>query len=118
MIIELAKKYINNILQSEDLRGIDKSCVHFPCHSTIDDCTWCYCPFYPCYSIYTGGKTIFTSDGKPVWSCKDCTWIHKKSYSQSIFKRLKERVKRIQDISREHLLTIFQEFEKHSLKKD
>lgn len=60
---------------------------------------------------------ILNSDGKQVWSCKDCIWIHKNSYSQSIFKRLKERVKRIQDISREHLIAIFQEYEKHFFKK-
>jgi len=45
-------------LRSGKTRGIDQSCQHYPCHSLLEDCTWCFCPFYPCNNTSTGGRKI------------------------------------------------------------
>ena len=108
-MIDISKKCINKVLQDKDVKRIDKSCSYYPCHSEVYDCTWCFCPFYPCYSIDTQGTFNLSKDRKAIWSCKDCTWIHKYPYSRQIFKKLKKTGKRIEEISREDLIQIFQE---------
>ncbi|HCX89553.1 MAG: hypothetical protein COW04_13340 [Deltaproteobacteria bacterium CG12_big_fil_rev_8_21_14_0_65_43_10] len=41
--------------------------------TNLEDCTFCYCPFYPCGEESTGGKWIRGA----IWSCEDCNWIHR-----------------------------------------
>ena len=55
---------------------INKDCVYFPCHDIIEDCTFCYCPFYPCNNIKRG-KWIQDKSEK-IWDCSECNWIHLK----------------------------------------
>ena len=58
---------------------IDRTCDYYPCHTSLDDCTFCFCPFYPCLDDLTGGRFVVSEKtGKDVWSCKRCEWIHKK----------------------------------------
>lgn len=53
--------------------GIDKGyCKYYPCHFEGQDCSLCFCPFYPCL-FYKFGEL----KGK-IWSCVRCEWIHKK----------------------------------------
>lgn len=52
-------------------------CKYYPCHFEGQDCTHCYCPLYPCEDPELG-KWIKSSKGYPVWSCKDCTLLHKR----------------------------------------
>jgi threonine-phosphate decarboxylase len=47
------------------------SCDRYPCHFPDQDCTFCFCPFYPCNDERTGGRMV---DGE--WSCEGCTLIH------------------------------------------
>ena len=47
------------------------SCDQYPCHHTGQDCTFCFCPFYPCTDERTGGRMI---DGE--WSCDLCLLLH------------------------------------------
>ncbi|MFQ5815609.1 MAG: cysteine-rich small domain-containing protein [Candidatus Hydrothermarchaeaceae archaeon] len=63
--------------QKTIVRGSDRSCEYYPCHVEGQDCTWCYCPFYPCLDDKTGGRSkVSTRTGEGVWSCIDCGWIH------------------------------------------
>lgn len=64
---------------------INKSCAYFPCHKPLEDCTFCYCPFYPCLNNSLG-NFIFTRDKQSIWSCKDCSWIHKRKVVDAILK--------------------------------
>jgi precorrin-3B C17-methyltransferase len=58
---------------------IEEGCEYYPCHSILGDCTFCFCPFYPCGDESTGGRYVVSEKtGKDVWSCKNCEWIHKK----------------------------------------
>ncbi|HOP09095.1 MAG TPA: cobyric acid synthase [Candidatus Methanofastidiosa archaeon] len=51
-------------------------CSYYPCHFYDQNCTHCFCPFYPCedeeLGTYITGRT-----GKRVWSCQQCYWIHR-----------------------------------------
>jgi len=78
---------------SEGLRGPDRKCKHYPCHFEGQDCTWCYCPFYPCMDRRMGGfMTMSKKTGEPVWSCMQCTWIHKPKAAQMIIEGLRKMV--------------------------
>lgn len=72
--MDCIKKKVNEELM-RGWTGPDASCEYHPCHFTGQDCTFCYCPFYPC------GDTDFGCEiqGRhgPVWSCSDCLFIHR-----------------------------------------
>ena len=66
-------------------------CDYYPCHFEGNDCTFCFCPFYPCLEGSTGGKYVTSKrTGKEVWSCKKCVWIHDKAVAKSIQTRIDE----------------------------
>ncbi len=67
---------------------VNKACAYFPCHKSLEDCTFCYCPFYPCGNERLG-KYIAAKDGRKVWSCERCSWIHKRDVVEGIFKMLR-----------------------------
>lgn len=58
-------------------------CEYYPCHFEGQDCSFCYCPFYPCF-IYKLGGHLTRSKNKVVWSCKNCTWVHERSVVEEI----------------------------------
>ncbi len=52
-------------------------CQYYPCHHFEgQDCTHCFCPLYPCKDPELG-KFIKTKRGKRLWSCVDCTLVHR-----------------------------------------
>lgn len=56
---------------------VNKHCAYFPCHTGLQDCTFCYCPFYPCKDARRG-KFVTSKNKQKVWSCEDCNWIHQR----------------------------------------
>ena len=58
------------------IQRINKACKYFPCHEDLEDCTFCYCPFYPCQEEGLGEYVYSSRLKKKVWSCKICNWIH------------------------------------------
>ncbi|MFX1258946.1 MAG: cysteine-rich small domain-containing protein, partial [Promethearchaeota archaeon] len=57
----------------------------------LEDCTFCYCPFYPCYQTNTGGfEKISSRTGQPVWACSSCIFPHKTKNAQKILEGLIE----------------------------
>ncbi|WP_440953725.1 threonine-phosphate decarboxylase CobD [Methanococcoides sp. FTZ1] len=64
------------------------TCQYYPCHFQCQDCTFCFCPFYPCEDPRTGGKWIDSTTGSKVWSCEGCTVIHKNEVVQDVLKVL------------------------------
>ncbi|MBP2030158.1 threonine-phosphate decarboxylase [Methanohalophilus levihalophilus] len=64
------------------------TCDYYPCHFHGQDCTFCFCPFYPCENTKTGGKWIESTTGSEVWSCEGCTIIHKPELSQQMLEIL------------------------------
>lgn len=69
LIREAADEPVRNVGPGE--------CEYYPCHHFEDqDCTHCFCPLYPCKDPELG-KFIRTKRGKRLWSCVDCTLVHK-----------------------------------------
>ena len=53
---------------------INKECTFYPCHEGLEDCTYCYCPIYPCgYEEF--GKWI--GEDNDIWDCSECLIFHK-----------------------------------------
>ena len=67
------------------IKKLNKACRFFPCHSGLEDCTFCYCPFYPCLDGKLGKYVYSSKQGKDIWSCQSCSWIHKRKVTQEIF---------------------------------
>ncbi|WP_425342649.1 threonine-phosphate decarboxylase CobD [Methanolobus bombayensis] len=57
-------------------KGSNLDCEYYPCHFDGQDCTFCFCPFYPCEDKRTGGNWIESSSGGHVWSCLNCNIVH------------------------------------------
>ena len=72
------------------VKRLNKACKYFPCHKGLEDCTFCYCPFYPCLDKKRG-KYVY-SGNKAVWSCEDCNWIHKKKVVDGIFDLIRTNI--------------------------
>jgi histidinol-phosphate aminotransferase len=66
-------------------------CSFRPCHFEGQDCRICFCPFYPCLDNLTGGKYVRGRLGGKVWSCADCTWIHRKEPVDKIISEFNSR---------------------------
>lgn len=72
--------------------GPEEDCEYYPCHFRGQDCTWCFCPFYPCLDPATGGRFKKSSrTGRDVWSCMRCNWVHGAKVSRMILEKLREK---------------------------
>jgi len=83
---EQAKNELQHVIEKASEEGIGgrKTCEYYPCHFEGQNCTFCFCPFYPCENEKTGGKWIQSSRGGKVWSCIDCHLVHNKEIAQKI----------------------------------
>jgi threonine-phosphate decarboxylase len=68
--------------------GSNTKCTYYPCHHSGQDCTFCYCPFYPCNDKEVGGREITSRKGAPVWSCMQCHFMHSKEPTEYVHNRL------------------------------
>jgi len=65
----------------QTLMGVEKkSCEYYPCHFDGQDCSFCFCPFYPCLIYETGGEL----KNEKIWSCMNCEFVHKKEIAEEI----------------------------------
>ena len=72
----------------EELR-INRACCAYPCHDDLEDCTFPYCPLYPCLYETKGEYTVLNH----IWDCSKCTMVHKKVYVDKIFEMIRENEK-------------------------
>ncbi len=92
----------NKAMKANKIMGINLKCQYRPCHEGLEDCTFCYCPFYPCNDQLTGGFLITSKrTGKPVWSCSKCIFNHKSKNAQEILTGLLRLGKDFESISPE-----------------
>lgn len=81
---KMAEKALKEVIKGGKIIG-RKDCEYYPCHFEGQDCTFCFCPFYPCKDYRTGGK--FKSSG--IWSCMDCYIIHRTEVAYSVLRALR-----------------------------
>jgi len=91
----LASDFYEKYLAGEGVEGANLSCEYYPCHQHPQNCTFCYCPFYPCGDSSTGGRWI---KEKQVWSCEGCRWIHQDQTVQCIQGKLDQLLHNIDDL--------------------
>ena len=104
---EKGRELINKAMKEKKIKGIDRECKFQHCHEGLEDCTFCYCPFYPCYQSDTGGfEKISSRTGQPVWSCSSCEFPHKRKNAKKILKGLIELGRDIDSISKEKLIKL------------
>jgi len=86
---EKGRLLIKKLMKKRKLIGPDIDCKYFPCHKHLEDCSFCFCPFYPCYRSDTGGlEKISSRTGKPVWDCSDCVLNHDRKNAEKILEGL------------------------------
>jgi Zn-finger protein len=85
---ELARKEIGEALERGKTARSRLNCEYYPCHFEGQDCTFCFCPFYPCNDERTGGKQIQRTTGGSVWSCAGCRLIHRGDIGEKTLKEL------------------------------
>lgn len=71
--------------------GSNTSCEYYPCHFEGQDCTFCFCPFYPCKDERTGGQWVESSGGGKVWSCLYCEMVHRPEIVDDMLSVLTEK---------------------------
>jgi threonine-phosphate decarboxylase len=74
---ELAEKEISRSLERGVAARSRIDCEYYPCHFEGQDCTFCFCPFYPCEDVRVGGESVKRVTGGTVWSCAKCSIIHR-----------------------------------------
>lgn len=94
---KLAEKEIGQALVKGVAARSRVDCEYYPCHFEGQDCTFCFCPFYPCEDTRTGGKLIPKSTGGTVWSCIDCRLIHEEKIAEKVLVGLMKN-KKIKDL--------------------
>ncbi|MCP4763872.1 MAG: hypothetical protein GY870_19025 [archaeon] len=100
-------RLINRAMKKKKIMGLDLKCEYRPCHSELEDCTFCYCCFYPCNIKDTGGKIVISSTtGKPVWDCSFCILPHKTKNAKLILDDLVKLGPNISSISKKDLINI------------
>lgn len=93
----LSREFYGRFLEGDVIKGPNFECEYYPCHEGRVNCTFCYCPFYPCGDSSTGGKWI---KEKGVWSCEACTWIHEDKVVDCILKKFPEIVREVDDLKK------------------
>ena len=73
--MDCIKKKVNEELKAGWI-GPNLQCDYHPSHFNGQDCTFCYCPFYPCEDTDLG-DFIVGRRGQRIWNCSDCLFIHR-----------------------------------------
>ncbi|AGK60192.1 Uncharacterized protein containing a Zn-finger-like domain [Archaeoglobus sulfaticallidus PM70-1] len=82
---DLRERTLKDLFSALDgITGPVLECKYYPCHFAGQDCSFCYCPFYPCLNYDMGGELKVTSDGSYVWSCMNCDLIHDREFSENV----------------------------------
>ena len=70
--------------------GPDLKCEYHCCHFIGQDCTFCFCPFYPCGDDDLG-QNIVSRRGSDVWDCSPCLFIHRQNVGKYVMSEIKRR---------------------------
>ncbi len=70
--------------------GSNTSCEYHPCHYRGQNCSFCYCPFYPCHDEDLGANLHSESTSRDVWDCSQCLFCHDNRVVEYAYKRFSE----------------------------
>lgn len=104
VVNNLARKHINKVLLRSETMGSNPSCRYYPCSFAGQDCTFCFCPFYPCMLGY--GKYVTSGTGRKIWDCSGCRIIHEPEVASQVFQELKVLQKPIEEAARAELVWV------------
>ncbi|HEY3419055.1 MAG TPA: cobyric acid synthase [Methanomassiliicoccales archaeon] len=93
--------------------GTNSSCDWYHCHFKGQNCSFCFCPFYPCMDGDLG-EMVKGKKG-PVWSCQECFWMHRHDVAADFLKEMGGRT--YDQVSQEELTEIKARLESRHLKK-
>ena len=85
--MDCIKKKVNEEIEAGWI-GPNLSCDYHPCHFEGQDCTFCYCPFYPCNDTDLGCD-IEGRHGSKIWCCTDCLFIHRQDVARFIMSEIR-----------------------------
>ena len=85
--MDCIKKKVNEEIQAGWI-GTNRNCEYNPCHFKGQDCTFCYCPFYPCHDEDLGNMLIGRR-GNEVWACSDCLFIHRPEVGRYVMSEIR-----------------------------
>ena len=65
-------------------------CEYHPCHFKGQNCSFCYCPFYPCNDPDMGQNKVSRRGNGEVWDCSPCLFNHRNDVVEYSFRRFGE----------------------------
>ena len=89
----MGQECIKDIVRSEieaGWIGCNRGCEYYPCHYDGQDCTFCYCPFYPCMDKRFGKEIDRPKLGDTVWACDECLMIHDTDVCRHVMSEIKK----------------------------
>ncbi len=79
---------------SEELKagniGSNTSCDYHPCHYRGQNCSFCYCPFYPCNDTDFGFMLHIEGTTREVWDCSQCLFCHDNNVVEFSYRKFEE----------------------------
>ena len=81
---KMGEEALKNAIEEGDVEKSRVACEYYPCHFEGQDCTFCFCPFYPCEDLRTGGEYIERASGSKVWSCMRCDLPHRPEVAKKL----------------------------------
>ena len=103
--MRLIKKKVTEEFAAGDI-GSNHSCDYHPCHFKGQNCSLCYCPFYPCHDGRLG-NLIHSEKAGDIWSCEDCLIIHRDPFVSYVLDAVKKEDLTVEDTER--LSSLFKE---------
>ncbi|MBP2133425.1 adenosylcobinamide hydrolase [Methanomicrobium sp. W14] len=76
-----------------------RKCQYYPCHFKGQRCELCYCPHYPCGDEELGEWVDSVSQGKKIWSCKNCLLNHYPDIVRAVLKNPETELSELKKIS-------------------
>lgn len=83
------KSRVSLALERGNIR-CNHSCEYHPCHYKGQNCSFCYCPFYPCNDEDLGHNIFSKRSNEPIWDCSQCLFNHRNDVVEYSFRRFSE----------------------------
>ena len=86
-------KCIKSRVENAITRGnihCNTACPYHPCHYRGQNCSFCYCPFYPCNDTDLGRFIDSKRGNDKVWDCSQCLFNHRNEVVEHAFKMFSE----------------------------